>query len=313
MRPAQTPPGQTPFDPGTGGDPLKGYAAVSFAVLVWAGWIVATRDQVGTLGPIDIALMRYGVPAVLLAPIWWRKGLFPRGESPWVMTVMIVGWGAPFVMLTAKGLETVPAALFGPMVPAMLPLLVGAWDRLVGGAPLGPQRAAGLALIAGSVALIVGPAIWRDDTGFLSGAPWLFLAACGWSAFTVAYRRSRLNGIEATAYVCVWSVPFLIAATLWLGTGLPGESWASLGWLALSQGVLSGVGAVAGYVYAVRHLGVARTSSFTSLVPMGAALGAWAFLGEVPGPLDWASVTLACVGVALANGAWGALRARGRR
>ncbi|MEM1313377.1 MAG: EamA family transporter, partial [Pseudomonadota bacterium] len=55
--------------------------------------------------------------------------------------------------------------------------------------------------------------------------------------------------------------------------------------------------------YAVRHLGVAKTSSFTSLVPMGAALGAWAALGEAPAPLDWASVGCACLGVALVNGA----------
>lgn len=292
------------------GDPLKGYAAVAFAVAVWAGWIVATRDQVASLAPLDIALMRYGVPALLLAPIWLRRGIVPRGEDPRRLAIMAAGWGGGFVVLTAKGLETVPTALFGPMVPATLPLIVAVWDLAVSRTPIGRERGLGLVLIAVSIGLIVGPAALRGDAGFFAGAPYLFLAACGWSAFTIAYRRSTLNGLEATAYVCLWSAPFLLIALAVFGTELPQASPAMIGWLLLSQGVLSGIGAVAGFTYAVRHLGVARTSSFTSLVPMGAALGGWAFLGEVPGPLDWASVAFACVGVALVNGAWGALGAR---
>ncbi|HKK36223.1 MAG TPA: DMT family transporter [Paracoccaceae bacterium] len=289
---------------------LKGYAAVSFAVLVWAGWIVATRDQVGTLSPLDIALARYGTPAILLAPIWLRHGILPKGESPWRLAVMAGGWGGAFVIFTSKGLETIPAALFGPMVPAMLPLIVALWDLAVHRAPVRGERAVGLALIAVSIALIVAPAALRGDAGFFRGAPYLLAAACGWSAFTIAYRGSRLNGLEATAYVCLWSSPFLAAALWWFGTELPTLGWATLGWVVLSQGVLSGIGAVATFGYAVHRLGVARTSSFTSLVPMGAALGGWAFLGEAPEPLDWASVVFACLGVALVNGAFGAATRR---
>ena len=296
-------------DPATA---LKGYGAVSFAVLVWAGWIVATRDQVAGIAPLDIAVARYGTPALLLAPIWLRKGIVPRGEDPRLLAVMAAGWGGGFALLTAKGLETVPAALFGPMVPAMLPLIVAVWDRAAHRAPIRGERAAGLALIAVSIALIVGPAALRGDAGFFRGAPYLFAAACGWSAFTIAYRASRLNGLEATAYVCLWSAPFLAAAVWWFGTGLPALSAPALGWVVLSQGLLAGIGAVATFGYAVRRLGIPRTSSFTSLVPMGAALGGWAALGEAPTPLDWASVTAACLGVALVNGAFGAAPRRGR-
>ncbi len=291
-------------------DPRKGYAAIVFAVTVWAGWIVATRDQVATIAPLDIALVRYGTPALLLAPIWLRRGLMPRGERFWPLAIMTIGWGGPFVMLTAKGLETVPAALFGPMVPAMLPLIVAVWDRAAEGVRIGPERAAGLALIGASIALIVGPAFLRGDSQFFAGAPFLTLAACGWSAFTIAYRKTRMTGLQATAYVSLWSMPFIIAAVLVLGSGLDALGPGRLAWLTLTQGVLSGVGAVASFGYAVRHLGVARTSSFTSLVPMGAALGGWFWLGESAAPLDWASVILACAGVALVNGALGGLRRR---
>ncbi|MEM1313423.1 MAG: DMT family transporter, partial [Pseudomonadota bacterium] len=271
-------------------DALRGYGAVTFAVFVWSGWIVATRDQVGSVSPLDISIMRYGVPALLLAPIWMRKGLVPQGESVAVMLIMAAGWGGGFVFMTSKGLETIPAALFGPMVPATLPLIVSIWDFFVEKARFSAERLVGLALIALSIGLIVGPAAMRGDEGFFRGAPYLLAAAMGWSAFTIAYRRSRLTGMEATAYVCLYSAPFLAAAALWFGTDLPEQSENVIVWLIISQGLLSGIGAVASFGYAVRHLGVAKTSSFTSLVPMGAALGAWAALGEAPAPLDWASV-----------------------
>ncbi|MEO0681630.1 MAG: DMT family transporter [Pseudomonadota bacterium] len=291
--------------------PLKGYSAVGFAVLVWAGWIVATRESVSTVSPLDLSILRYGTPALLLAPIWLRKGLVPRGESFGLLCVMAAGWGGGFVFATSKGLETIPAALFGPMVPATLPLIVAAWDFAVERARISADRALGLVMIAVSIGLIVGPAALRGDAGFFRGAPYLLAAAVGWSAFTIAYRRSRLSGIEATAYVCLYSAPFLAAAAWWFGTGIPQMELIGLGWLVLVQGLLSGIGAVASFGYAVRHLGVPRTSSFTSLVPMGAALGAWAWLGEVPGPLDWASVVCACLGVAMVNGALGGLLRRG--
>jgi drug/metabolite transporter (DMT)-like permease len=288
----------------------KGYGAIIFAVVIWAGWIVATRDQVGSVGVLDIALMRYLPPAIILAPIWLRRGIIPKGEDWRLVAIMATGWGGLFVMLTAKGLETVPASLFGPLVPAMLPLTVGLWDRVVGGVRIGPQRMAGLALILASIALTVGPPLAASDLGFLSGVPYLLAAAVGWSAFTIAFRRSTLSGIEAAAYISLWSMPFLTLGALIFGSHLGDVSWGVIGWMTLSQGLLSGIGAATCFAYAVRHLGAARTSSFTSLVPMGAAVGGWLVLGESVGPLGWAAVILACLGVATVNGVFAGLMRR---
>ena len=95
-----------------------------FSVVVWAGWIVVTRAQGSTLAPVDTSILRIIVPALLLCPVWLRRGIVPKGQPQLAMWIMAAGWGAPFILLISKGLETVPAALFGPMVPATLPLLV---------------------------------------------------------------------------------------------------------------------------------------------------------------------------------------------
>ncbi|MGB0853959.1 MAG: EamA family transporter, partial [Pikeienuella sp.] len=101
-----------------------GYVGIITAVVIWAGWIVATRAAMNaSYAPLDVALIRYGIPAVMLAPIWLRKGIFPKGENPLLLAIMTIGWGGPFVVLISKGLQTVPASLFGPLVPGLLPMV----------------------------------------------------------------------------------------------------------------------------------------------------------------------------------------------
>lgn len=279
-----------------------GYLGILAAVVIWAGWIVATREAVTrAYQPLDLALLRYGTPALLLAPIWLRRGLFPKGESPLLLLIMTAGWGGPFVYFISTGMQTIEASLFGPLVPGLLPMVVAAWGVAVARERIAPMRAVGLVFIAAAVALVLGPAVVAGDSGFLSGAPWLFAACLGWSSFTIAYRHTRLSGVEAAAYVCLYSTPFLLAAAFIFGSALPGLPLSDILLQALIQGVLSGMVSVIGYAYAVRSLGLAGASAFTSLVPALAALGGWTLLGEVVGPLGWAAVICACIGVLLVN------------
>ncbi|MEO0362008.1 MAG: DMT family transporter, partial [Pseudomonadota bacterium] len=139
------------------------------------------------------------------------------------------------------------------------------------------------------------------DAGLLSGAPFLLAACSGWSAFTIVYRRTGLSGLEAAAYVCLYSTPFLLAAAVVFGSELPCFSLEEAAWHVTVQGVLSGMLSVAAYGFAVKTLGLARASAFTSLVPVIAAVGGWLFLAEAVGLAGWAASISACVGVLLVN------------
>lgn len=281
---------------------LVGYACILTACVIWAGWIVATRQaMVAANAPLDIAILRYGAPALILAPIWLRKGVFPKGERPMLLAIMTIGWGGPFVILIAQGMKTVDAAHFGPLVPGLLPLVVALWERGVEGRRLSAGRVAGLSFIAGAVALVLIPAALESESGILLGAPWLIVASCGWAAFTIAFRGTGLSGIEAAAYVCLYSTPFLLLAAVVLGSNLPEFTLAEAAWHVSIQGVLSGIVAVGTYGYAIKALGVARASVFTSLVPVLAALGGWLLLGEVVGAAGWTAAGSACLGVLLVN------------
>jgi drug/metabolite transporter (DMT)-like permease len=272
----------------------RGLLAMAVAVLIWAGWIVAVRASAARVGAVDLAVLRYAIPAALLAPVWLRRGVFARGVAPWRVGVMTLGWGAPFVLMGAEGLKAADVSLFAAMVPGMMPLWLAALGAAFAG--MRPSRA-GLGMIAAAGALALAGA----SAASLAGAPWLAAASVGWAAYALAFRGSGLTPVEATAIVAFWSTVGLAPVVAATGSGLGALPMGELAALALAHGVLSGVVSVAAFAAAVRDLGVARAAAFPALVPPLAVAGAWVWLGEAPGAMAAAAVALAAAGVALVN------------
>src|SRR3984957_5694642 len=86
---------------------LYGLAAVS----IWSGWIVVARLGLRTsLTPWDIAALRFGVGGLILLPYLVRKGLAIERLGWFGLTALVVGCGAPMVLLVNAGLLFAPAA-----------------------------------------------------------------------------------------------------------------------------------------------------------------------------------------------------------
>lgn len=277
--------------------PLLGHAAAAVAVAIWAGWIVLVRGTAATLSPADVAALRYGAPALLLAPVWLRRGVAPAGVAPLRLAAMVFGWGAPFAWLAARGLRDADVALFAALAPGAMPLWAALIAAVALGARFGPAARAGLALIAAAAAL----AVWAAPADALAGAPWITAAAIGWAAYTVAFRGAGLTPIEATAIVGFWSTLMLLPVALAGGITLHRLPLPELAAQFVLHGVVSGVVSVAAFALAIRELGAARAAAFAALVPGLAALLGWAALGETPGPGAVAALACATVGVALLN------------
>ncbi len=283
-----------------------GYAAVAAAVAIWAGWILLVRAVVGpaqavALAPLDVALLRYGVPALLLAPVWLRLGPLPAGVSRVRLAAMALGWGAPFALLAAEGLQSAAPAFFAALVPGGMPLWASAMMAAVLGARFAPRALAGLALIAAAALTAVGGAWIAGRGGDLAGAPWLVAASISWAAYAVAYRGSGLSPIEATAVVAFWSTALLAPLALAMESRLLALPPLELAAQVALQGVVSGVVSVAAFALAIRELGAARAAAFSALVPVLTALGGWALLGETPGAATAVAIVVATLGVALVN------------
>ncbi|MEM7746255.1 MAG: DMT family transporter [Pseudomonadota bacterium] len=289
--------------PDDGVTPLLGVLGGALAVVIWAGWISATRfAMTERVDPLVLAICRAGLPALVLAPVIWRRGLVPPGASFWPVLLMAVGWGAPFVYMVGNGLATVPASLFGPIVPGLAPILVALLAWAILGARPGIHLVAGLVLIGGAMAAVLGQWLTGGDWAALAGVPYLLAACFGISLFTVMTRLSGLGPLEATAYISFYSLPMLAAWAVLVPEALTQPTLGEWGFHLVTQGLATGIIAVLAYGMAIRHLGPVKGASFNALVPVGAAVVGVSVLGETMTPLDWVAVVAASLGVAVVNG-----------
>jgi drug/metabolite transporter (DMT)-like permease len=285
-----------------------GVLAAVAAALIGAGWQVASRlGATTTLAPVDLALLRYVVPAIALAPVWLRHGLVPKGVPRTTVALMVLGAGFPFGLLGMTGAAYAPAAHMGALLPGSMPLFVALLSALVLGERFARARLAGFALLVAGIACVAGPVALAAGGG--GGLAWvghiLFLSAAAlWAVYTVAARGSGLGAWTATATVSAWSAPMAVVA--WLasnGSRLMDAPAADVAVQVVWQGLLAGVGGVAAYTLAVRHLGPSRASVSGAAVPVMSALGGAAVLGEAVDAWTAAGVAAAAAGVALASGA----------
>ena len=61
---------------------LVGVTSALATVTIWAAWLIVTRyAMTSDFTAVDIGLLRFVVPFVLLAPIWLKRGIWPKGKK----------------------------------------------------------------------------------------------------------------------------------------------------------------------------------------------------------------------------------------
>jgi len=288
--------------PGTSNPLIAGYAGAAVTVLIWATWVVATRHTAATpLGTVDIGLIRYGVPAILLAPVWLRTGLLPKGVPLRLVVVMVAGAGALFFQITAAALHVTPAAPGGILLGGSMPLATALIGMVLFGERPDRMRLAGLAAIVSGVVILLAASLQKSGMT-MSGFVLLPLGAVLWAGFTHAFRRSGLSALEGAALVAAWSFLIHLGLAAVFGTHLSAASLPDLALQVASQGILSGLVATFAYGTAIRALGGSQAAAFTAITPVLATLGGAVFLGESFGAAEMAAALVVGAGVALSTG-----------
>lgn len=286
-----------------------GLLAALAAALIGSGWQIASRHGVTTtLGPLEIAVLRYGVPALVLLPRLIRTGLLPHGMSGRRLGLLVLGGGLPFGLLVLAGAQWAPAAHMGIFMAGSVPLFTALGARLAHGERITGLRLAGLLLIGagmavfGTSSLADAPHTWRGDLLFV-------VAAMVWAIYTLAFRNSGLTPWQGAALINAWSSLLLLPVLLIFGAPkLLTAPWTDVAWQAVGQGVAAGLLGLVTYMIAIARLGAARASLSAALVPLSTALGAGWLLGEPLGAGTLAASALVTCGVALASGALGRRR-----
>lgn len=283
-----------------------GLLAALAAALIGSGWQIASRHGVTTsLGPLELAVLRYGIPALVLLPLLLRTGLLPAGLPRWQLVLLVLGGGLPFGLLVLAGAQWAPAAHMGVFMAGSVPLFTAQGARLVHGERISRLRLAGLVLIGGGMVVFGASSLanaaqtWRGDLLFI-------LAAMMWAIYTLTFRVSGLTPWQGAAVINTWSLLLLTPVLLLSGAPrLLSAPWTEVAWQALGQGVFAGLLGLVAYMIAIARLGAAHASLSAALVPISTALGAAWLLGEPLGAGTLVASVLVACGVTLASGALG--------
>src|SRR3954452_23544476 len=135
---------QTPTSSERIGGAVYGLAAVS----IWAAFIVVARLGLrSSLTPWDIAALRFAVAGSLLLPYVLRKG-FALERLGWMgLAAIVIGCGAPMVLLANAGLVFAPAAHAGALFPGVMPLMVAILAAVLLREPFTAAKKIGFVLI----------------------------------------------------------------------------------------------------------------------------------------------------------------------
>jgi drug/metabolite transporter (DMT)-like permease len=285
-------------------DYIRGSLCGIAAVSIWASWIVAARLGLKTtLTPWDITAIRFGVAGLILLPYLLKKGL-AVDRLGWVgLTAIMLGGGAPMVLVSYAGLLFAPAAHAASLYTALIPVLVAILASLVLGEAFTVAKRIGLALIVMGVLGIVWGAGGTIGSRQNIGHTLFIGAGMLWACYTVALRKAKLEGLHAAAIAAVGSlVTYVPVYAIMAGSRLFDAPWRDVALQAFVQGFLTPVISFWLYGRAVGILGASNGSAFAALSPVMTALLAIPILGEWPATTDWIAMLLISGGVYIASG-----------
>jgi drug/metabolite transporter (DMT)-like permease len=284
---------------------LIGYSAAAATVAIGVAWQLATRAGVTTtLAPIDLALFRYVIPAIVFAPFWLKSGPLPRSVHPGLLALMVLGAGLPFGLLGIAGAQYAPVAHMGALIPGTMPLFVAILSAIVLKEIFAPSRLLGFALIIVGILAIGGHVVFHGEAGVWRGDLLFLSASMIWAVYTIAYRKSGLSPAHSSAIVSFWSALLVIPAWYFSGAGKALEApVADVLLQVVAQGFVAGVCGFGAFALAVKHIGPTPTATAGALVPVCVAAGGWLFLSEPIDLLTAIGIAATTLGVIFATGA----------
>ncbi|WP_418962959.1 DMT family transporter [Streptomyces lavendofoliae] len=285
-----------------------GLLLAAVATVVWSGSFVTSRALHDSVPPVQAAFWRWIVAILAVAPFaaraTWRQRRLIRRHLGFVALASLLGVTVYNTLVNQAGLTT-SAGTMG-MVMAASPVLMALGERL-GGARLGPRRAAGLLIAFTGVLLLAGDG--SPASGPAAGDLWIVAAAVCFASYSALLKR-RPAGLGGPALLLS---TFVVGALMLLpayavSLAVQGGFEPTPGTLGplVYVGVLSSAVAFFAWNRAVELIGAARAGVVYYLQPVCVALLSWALLGEELGPLGLLCMALILGGVALGTAGAGA-------
>lgn len=258
--------------------------------LLWSTNYVIARLANGLIAPHLLALGRWSVAAMLLAP-WMAPALLRQRDAlkrEWRQLLVLGFCGmyicGAWVYLAGRSTTSANIALIYSVTPLAIVVLSAQLlhERMRPAQWLGVL----LALLGLLVVITHGHLANLLDVRLTAGDGWIAGAAASWAAYSVLLKRwpSALDTGPRLLAIILGGLVVLLPTTLAEALLWPGPplGWAAAG-LVLMAAVVPGVLSYGAYAYLQSQLGAARTAVMLYLPPIYGALLAWLVLGERPG------------------------------
>ena len=288
----------------------QGIAAALLTTFMWASWLISVKlGTASSLTTFDLAIARYGMPALVFSYFTFRARKQLKNTSWPLLVGICLGAGLPFFFLGSLGMHYAPVTHAGVLLPGTFPFFVTGIAVLFYREALSKNRLIGLIAIALGVAILLAQSFSSADENIWKGDLVFLLASFCWSVFCVCVRVSGLNSfVVAGLFGSVSSVMllflFLIGA---VNSGIEFSlSNTPLGFYAIQfvvQGILVGLIASVSFSFAIAKIGAENTTMIGSLTPVVAIVLAFLVFAEMPTYLDFLAMALVCFGVLRASNA----------
>jgi len=272
-------------------------------LLLWSAGFSFVALGLPDSQPITFLALRYAiVVAVLAAAFAMVRPPLPESRRDW-LDLVVVGLllQAAYFTLLYLALDLESSAATVALIVSLQPILVALLAPSMAGERVTRTRWTGLALGLAGAAVVIGS---RPGVGGSSLAG-LACAAAAMVALTAGTLYERRHGSEHHP-VTANGVQFSVALAVTLPPALIFEGFAvnwtsdlaiSLAYLVFANSLVS----ITLLLMLVRRGEASRVSSLFFLVPLLAALIAWALLGESLPPLAWVGMAVAALGVGIAT------------
>jgi drug/metabolite transporter (DMT)-like permease len=284
-------------------DLLVGSLLGFLTVLMFSLWIIGTRFAVKTtLGPFDIAFVRYLTASAILLPYVLRNGLGLERAGLARSAMMVCGAGLPFLLASSTGMRFAPASAAGAVMVGSMPLFVALLSATIDGERFGLIRILGFLGVVVGIVLYISPSLLNIQPGAWIGFTLFLVGGALWAGYTMAFRGAGIGPWHAAAIINFGS---LLALTpiyfLLVGTRLNQAAWSDILLQAFTQAVISAIAGLYFYGHSIRKLGASRAAVITSFTPVAVGLLGIPLLGEFPDQTGWIGIALVSLGVAFAS------------
>jgi drug/metabolite transporter (DMT)-like permease len=289
---------------------VTGYAAAAAATLIWSGNFIVARWLAPVMDPVPLALLRWGVAVLALAPLaWrgaWRERAALRAHLGLVAAAGLFGITCCNTLIYIAGRSTTAANM--TLISAASPMFMLLMSRVLLGEALTRRRLLGLAAAVAGVAVLVsggnparlaGLAVNRGDL-------WMLAAAFTFAGYSVLAGR-RPAGVGQVSFLFAVICAGFLFLCLWaaLDPGAVAASAARMTPASLAAIVYVGLGAsVAAFFLwniAVTAIGPTRAGFVYYTLPVLGAVEGSLLLGEPVGWTHLASGALILGGIVLAT------------